>query len=627
VNNHLADYIPPGVLRLAERIVGDRRGAVTMIYAILIGVMLITLGVGLDGSNAVETKYRLDLAADAGAVACGETWQSSLQAQVNAQIAGTDTGTYTQALTGANGLAQKAGAAAFLAQAGSLEPILTGAPHVTATNGVTPGANGATVKCEVTYTANSPTYLMKLAGINFLQVTNFSVSNVELAPFTNVYLVLDTSASMMVGSTPADQGKIAAWVASHPSAVFNPLTGNDNSPCAFACHEEASGFQEPPIDLMAMDVQAGETNAHKALATTRFDVAQQALVNDPVTQSYCSTASTPPAGTVACNLSQSEGLLPFIRDTFDVANARANLNTFSYGVYGFNEGFMGYTGVPVANNTKNPTITDVVDSSQFYSRYPTSTASNPLLWPSANLANVVSDIGTLTIGFDTHFNDPVYPGQTSVGRALVNFVAPTAIPSSPAPGTTSTNPQKFVILMTDGMNSDRNWNFGGFSSSHTSVPSNSNDTPNTITYLSGNDCGVWSTECNNSSYIPIWPSPNNWTGGNPTTTWNGNYKVGYGGPFDTSFCTTLKQNGVTIAVLETPYQPLNAQDPHFFPYEGTVQHTMFPGGSGSQNMVSEALQNCASPGFYFQATDDTQIATGFITLFNTFVGQFVHITQ
>jgi hypothetical protein len=104
----------------------------------------------------------------------------------------------------------------------------------------------------------------------------------------------------------------------------------------------------------------------------------------------------------------------------------------------------------------------------------------------------------------------------------------------------------------------------------------------------------------------------------------------------------MKNAGVTIAVLETPYVPMTGQDPIFFPYEGSVQAVIWPQGNPvthpssypvgpngtPMSALSQALQACSSgPNFYFQATDDQAIATGFQQLFNSFIGQFVHITQ
>ena len=55
---------------------------------------------------------------------------------------------------------------------------------------------------------------------------------------------------------------------------------------------------------------------------------------------------------------------------------------------------------------------------------------------------------------------------------------------------------------------------------------------------------------------------------------------GFDGPINLAYCTALKNEGVVLAVLETPYVPLDGSDPHVQPYEQTVRHTIFPGGAG-----------------------------------------------
>ncbi|MGB8842820.1 MAG: TadE/TadG family type IV pilus assembly protein [Aliidongia sp.] len=642
-----------------RRLAGDRRGAVAVVYAVLLLTMLGVLGAGMDLSNALQVKYRLDLAADAAALACGEAWQNSMEQGSTA--ANTPT-LFAQLETTSNTLAQAQGVNTFLAQAGQLGPILsTGFPTVSTTDSASTVTGGASVVCAVKYQAANPNFLMQIVGFNSLTVSETATSAVNLAPFAQVYLILDTSASMMVGSTPTDQGKIAAWVAANDTgvaggggtgtaacAVFGscvgvPLTTSNNlnhdiTPCAFACHDTSP--------FLVSDMQQGETVAHlpSVNATTRFDVMKQAVVNDPTGQ-FCGAT-----GQVACDLGQTEGLLAYIRDTYLVTNTRASLSTFNYNMYGFNYGINGDEPSSAVFQQ------DVPDNSQL------SIANEP------SLANVATKVNDLTIGINTHLNPPVNSPHTAVLPALVTLVGTT----QPGAGQTSANPLKFVIILTDGMNSDRNWNFNG-SFPPDPIPSSIVKSPaiDTTTY-----CTMWNAapttvqtiggtpawqglsgsgavnQCNNSNYAPGFfngaiPPVVGKGGSTPGVPPNGfklvgNNGVWYAGPIQTSFCTTMKNSGVTIAVLETPYVPMTGQDPIFFPYEGTAQPVIWPQGNPvthatsyptgpngtPMSALSQALQSCAtSPNFYFQASDDTTIATGFIQLFNSFVGQYVHITQ
>ena len=84
---------------------------------------------------------------------------------------------------------------------------------------------------------------------------------------------------------------------------------------------------------------------------------------------------------------------------------------------------------------------------------------------------------------------------------------------------------------------------------------------------------------------------------------------------------------LVVAVLETPYVPLTGQSPHIKPYEKTVRNVIYPGGAASQSVVSQTLAACASPGYYFQAVNSAQIASGFVTLTDLFLSRSAVIVQ
>jgi hypothetical protein len=82
-----------------------------------------------------------------------------------------------------------------------------------------------------------------------------------------------------------------------------------------------------------------------------------------------------------------------------------------------------------------------------------------------------------------------------------------------------------------------------------------------------------------------------------------------GGTPDTDWCATIKNRGIRIAVLYTEYLPLNTS------------------GSGSngwytsyvapiQANIGTQLQNCASPGLYYEVTTDGDISAALADLFD-----------
>ena len=72
---------------------------------------------------------------------------------------------------------------------------------------------------------------------------------------------------------------------------------------------------------------------------------------------------------------------------------------------------------------------------------------------------------------------------------------------------------------------------------------------------------------------------------------------------DPAACTTIKNRGIRIAVLYTEYLPLptnNWYNTYIAPFQAQIGPT---------------LQNCASPGLYFEVKTDQDISSAMIALF------------
>ena len=80
-------------------------------------------------------------------------------------------------------------------------------------------------------------------------------------------------------------------------------------------------------------------------------------------------------------------------------------------------------------------------------------------------------------------------------------------------------------------------------------------------------------------------------------------------PFDSTLCTQLKSNGVTVIVLNTEYIPM--------PAEAAYVQTVMP----IQNQLAPALQACASTGYYFSATNQADIVSAFDAIFRSLSAQ------
>jgi Flp pilus assembly protein TadG len=340
-------------------------------------------------------------------------------------------------------------------------------------------------------------------------------------------IVMDSSASMTVGATPADVQLIANWMgattttkkkgvttvnypnwnAMKPDDPGPAFANGDNPPCAFACHDVSGAG---PADMML-----GLTNAHTAGATTRFDVMVSAA-QQLITALQAETA----------------------------ANTTLAKNTYLFNVLSFDTSVHTYGSANMS-----------------------SAAANNAGWTAAQAA-----VASVVPGFDTHLSDAMSSLITTIGMN--------------GNGLSAASPLKFMILATDGLQSDRSANWNGTFGYYAAWNMNGAD-------LSG----------------------------------------GYATTINQSQCNQIKNNGVILAVLETPYVPLTGQSPAVQPYEKTVRDVIYPGGPGNPptsppvSAVSTALSQCASAGYYFQAVNSTDIATGFLTLTNKFLAQSSYISK
>ena len=82
---------------------------------------------------------------------------------------------------------------------------------------------------------------------------------------------------------------------------------------------------------------------------------------------------------------------------------------------------------------------------------------------------------------------------------------------------------------------------------------------------------------------------------------------------NTSYCTTIKNRGIRIAVLYTTYLPL--------PTNSWYNSYIKP----FQPNIGSNLQSCASPGLHFQVSTDQDISGALAQLFNIAV-ETAHLT-
>ncbi|GAA0310808.1 pilus assembly protein [Sphingomonas oligophenolica] len=93
----------------------------------------------------------------------------------------------------------------------------------------------------------------------------------------------------------------------------------------------------------------------------------------------------------------------------------------------------------------------------------------------------------------------------------------------------------------------------------------------------------------------------------------------YLGPIPASLCTTIKNRGIRIAILDTQYLPASASD------SWSITNVKTPYLSPTDR-ITPALTACASPGLFYQVTTDGDISAALATLFQKAVAS-ARLTQ
>ncbi len=160
----------------------DDRGAAAMIFAIAIIPVMLMVGMATDYSIASKEKVRMNLALDAAALAGAKQARESYGAgdrDWNAKAVAAATKMFE-----ANHLIGTGPMASFQASA-----VQTGG--------------------DIKFTANAsssvPTSFMRLAGIDRVSITSSASASSSGAKYVDIHILVDTSPSMGIGATVADQ--------------------------------------------------------------------------------------------------------------------------------------------------------------------------------------------------------------------------------------------------------------------------------------------------------------------------------------------------------------------------------------------------------------------------------------
>ncbi|HEY5006839.1 MAG TPA: TadE/TadG family type IV pilus assembly protein, partial [Caulobacteraceae bacterium] len=444
--------------KFARRFVGDKRANVLIMFGLTLPLLLAIVAGGIDFSLAEGAKTTLQDAADAASLA------------VSAEVVLHPNDTVAQL---------KAVAAAALAADDKSPVTITNfqvcAPVAQSSNCAGGLANNTVLVAVQATTTCIPVPIPTTVcqgNPPAMIVTASTTTVIGFGATLQLNVVMDSSASMMVGSTPANATAIANWVGATTvvnekcggsktviacrhyvnwngvatdQVVDTPMTqatlfknadgsNGDNPPCAFACHDETN--------LTTADMQLGLTRAEAACGgtpCTRFQVMISAA-QDLVTHVSAEVNST----------------------------AALAKNNYVFNIFSFDDTLHKYgaTNMP-CNSSAN-----------------------------GGCAAPVAAVNAVGLGANTYIDNTM---STFAGTGT-NAIGANGTGASVA------SPLKFLLLVTDGLQSDRVQNY---------------------------------LNCSWGPYLP-WSMP---AGSACTAHW-------FAQPLNTANCTTLKNEGVVLAVLE-----------------------------------------------------------------------------
>lgn len=424
--------------------------------------------------------------------------------------------------------------------------------------------SGMVVTATLSYTAKVPTAFLGVLGFKNITVTGSSTASYTMPTYISFYMLLDVSGSMSFPSTLAEQARLQA---------VNPDNMNPNTPgsngypngCTFACHFQAAGAcPQTPASPPAGWKGPGQGPIPTVGSTT-----------NPSPGGYCQ-------GFIISRLGTTSVSFP----------GGGNNATNGHSV--------NWTNTPVTA-CASPGTTSCIQLRADAVGY----AVNQVLSTAYSRETANSKTDQFKVGLYP-FIVQVYNNGSSDGSGYANLT--TSINgSATSPGTINYAAANLATLLDTGNNA-------ALKSGGTDI-NGALTTMNTLITSVGTGTG-------NTDYLPYVFLVTDGSQDNQTQ-WGGSWSgSNHATTIDPSNCTTLKNRGITVAVLYIPYQPI--QNPTSFaggedfavnailPYDAVNN----PGGATASPTIPSQLQACASPNFYYTANTPQDINDALLQMFD-----------
>ncbi len=420
---------------------------------------------------------------------------------------------------------------------------------------------GTTVTAVVSYSTTVSTYFMGVVGYPSITIGSSSTAAYTLPTYIDFYLMLDVSGSMSFPSTTAEQARLQAV---NPDNYTGYPTG-----CTFACHFAAQGAcaqsGQGPIPAQNHSYSGYIPNPGSGGYCQGFTISR--LGTTPV--SFTSGTTNPTNGAnvnwtntpvSSCATAGTTSCIQLRADAvgYAVTTLLSTANTTET-----NDGVANQFQVGLFPFIQNLCTASANSSNSCAVGLTSSLTGSTITTFAQQLANLLDTGQNATLGSGgTHFENAL--------NSMNSFI------TSVGTGASSSNALPYVFIVTDGSQDYQTQSGGNWGSQNWTATS-------AVPYQ------------NSATVIP----PNTVT--------------------STDYCTTMKNRGITIAILYIPYQTIQNANASFANNED---------GYANNNIanIPAALQTCASPNFYYTASTPAAIQNALLAMFEQAVST-AHITQ
>ncbi len=422
--------------------------------------------------------------------------------------------------------------------------------------------SGMVVTATLTFSYQVPTYFMEVFGYSNMTVSGSSSSSFTLPTYINFYLLLDVSGSMSFPSTAAEQARLMA---------VNPdnLTGSNGYPqgCQFACHFAAQGAcsqtgnpGQGSIPAVGKSTNPSPGGYCQGFIISRLGTTPVSFTSGTTNATNGNNVNWSNTPVTSCS---TAGTTSCIQLRADAVGYAVNALLSQASTTESNDGISNQFQVGLFPFIQNVCTASANGTNSCAVGLTTNLTGSTITNFAAQLANLLDTGQNATLGSGgTHFENAL--------NSMNSFI------TSVGTGSSSSNALPYVFIVTDGSQDYQTQSGGNWGSQNWTATTQ-------VPYQ------------NSATVIP----PNSVT--------------------STDYCTTIKNRGITIAILYIPYGTIQDPNSNFANNEDGYANNNIPNIPG-------ALQTCASPNFFYTASTPANIQSALITMFEQAVST-AHVTN